>query len=276
MEPLAARPARNMGNKAAEICITLITLYLVLELSFVPDGCSFSKYSYCLGQYVAAARSIGVDTDSVFITNDCGDTRMLCANGLAGDSRTFSSINIDDGATWSNISSVYAPVVTLCRCLGGAYCDFQAARSAFLFFAILGLFLFELSIEAFPMMRHAAYIYAGAFFLICLLTFNQSSMCNSQLYSQKRNVIVFLCVICLVILFAAWVIEMIAKRGKIDSFIEKRLNRSGTSSPSHASQPNSTSSAAPVTPASVQIQTTALLSMPSGPSSSKVTSSSHV
>lgn len=79
--------------------------------------------------------------------------------------------------------------------------------------------------DAFPSVRLVAYGYTLSFYLICLLVFNSGSMCSSQAFAYKQNVIVFLCVICMVIVAAAWGLETLAKRGKIDRFIQRRLKR---------------------------------------------------
>ena len=75
----------------------------------------------------------------------------------------------------------------------------------------------QVSTEAFPGLRRLAYAYTLVFYLVCLLVFNGTS-CTSAEFSIKQSVIVFLCSVCLIVMFLALLLEELAKRGKVDVF----------------------------------------------------------
>eukprot|EP00051_Salpingoeca_urceolata_P016899 m.227135 g.227135 ORF g.227135 m.227135 type:complete len:126 (+) comp18813_c0_seq1:296-673(+) len=68
---------RSLTNKAFEICILLVTVYILVELNQVPAGCDHSHV--CLAAYLAD----GGDAEPDYIVPSCAVLREQCARGYA-------------------------------------------------------------------------------------------------------------------------------------------------------------------------------------------------
>jgi len=62
--------------------------------------------------------------------------------------------------------------------------------------------------------------YSVLYFLLCLLVYNRDA-CDSEEFADRKEIIVFLCVVSIVVMFMAFLLEILAIRGKVDSCLQK-------------------------------------------------------
>eukprot|EP00050_Salpingoeca_kvevrii_P008069 m.300459 g.300459 ORF g.300459 m.300459 type:complete len:359 (+) comp14462_c0_seq1:188-1264(+) len=223
---IAYQCSKSTSNKAAEICVTLLSLYLVLELQDIPSSCDTNQHALCMSNYLKA----GGEPDPFLLLRDCGALKKLCDESFATEALSLLATKpVPDSIR--TVNGTYSALLGLCECLIGdstVDCSFLASRTIFLLLGILAIFLFEVSREAFPSVRMFVFLYTIIYFLLCLITYNREICANSEDFIDRREVIVFLCVVSIIVMSFAWILEILAKAGKVDALMQASTNATKT------------------------------------------------
>lgn len=159
------------SNRAFEIVVELLVVYLLLEFGRIATGCDVATNARCVGRYVDAG---GSEPD--VILSECGRLRQRCTHSLSkhvwsettagnhNNSNSISNSNSNRTGTGeaaatdvARINARYGGVIALCGCLfeasseAGApasavpedreiYCDLDTQRAQFFWLGIIIIF----------------------------------------------------------------------------------------------------------------------------------------
>eukprot|EP00049_Salpingoeca_infusionum_P019830 m.363123 g.363123 ORF g.363123 m.363123 type:complete len:289 (-) comp21508_c0_seq1:185-1051(-) len=202
-------------NKALEICVELIALYLLIELNNIPRRCGLETMASCAAPMIAADPD-SFDTD--FFLTSCGEIRRQCRLSYLIE---FNDTLIANNAQVALLNDTLYPQIEFCNCLVGddpndyeaVYCAFRYSTLFFLLFGVLILYGLEITEESVSSKgrnrwpRRLALLFCITYFLIASLFYWKLTSCDSPEYDEVSDVISFLGVVCFIISSVCVIIE---------------------------------------------------------------------
>ncbi|EDQ88106.1 uncharacterized protein MONBRDRAFT_26668 [Monosiga brevicollis MX1] len=196
---LLLKDPKSMSNKAIEICVTLLSLYLIVELNNIPQECALM--SPCLTIYFDAGGSM----DPSFPFASCGQMRRDCeVLPWLSFSRYLVSPE-DDAESALADSPDLSPYVAFCECIDGSvdevFCSFYFSTFIFLLLGILVIYFAEVTNEEDNTEtltkenrnpRRCAHSACVLYFLVALLYYDRLVGCSGPDFVEAQRTTVFL------------------------------------------------------------------------------------
>eukprot|EP00051_Salpingoeca_urceolata_P016902 m.227165 g.227165 ORF g.227165 m.227165 type:complete len:282 (+) comp18813_c0_seq7:296-1141(+) len=209
---------RSLTNKAFEICILLVTVYILVELNQVPAGCDHSHV--CLAAYLAD----GGDAEPDYIVPSCAVLREQCARGYAyylfqGNAK--STLSAAELAIYNGAYKVHAD---FCGCMvekvdESVYCDFNEERNNFFWAGVLIIYLMEASgiTAKHRFFRTVITALAVGYFFLAAMIFDRDIGCSSYEYNQLAQIVRDLSFACLAVMIGTVGLELLATFGVLSA-----------------------------------------------------------
>eukprot|EP00045_Choanoeca_perplexa_P006207 m.52590 g.52590 ORF g.52590 m.52590 type:complete len:300 (-) comp13512_c0_seq2:167-1066(-) len=204
---LLLKDPKAMSNKAIEICVTLLSLYLVVELNNIPQGCD--TLGPCLSQYIAD----GGDVEPDFPFSSCGQMTQACELSFAKD---LANPRTD---VETQLAQELSPFVDFCSCLldgASVFCEFRLSTFAFLLVGLVVIYMAEITaneedksdkkaVNNGP--RRFAMFLAMLYFIASLVFYTSLVGCQGPDFEETQRIVVFLSLACTVIVVALVFLE---------------------------------------------------------------------